>query len=167
MILDAHTVLVNGLNDAGPWLRRFTLGGAPTDVCVGCHPTLVGHEARIDGTESTHTLVRADGERPLPSASVYGLSPRGTVWAFVAMIEVRPYEYERHLHIEGVTPPIDQTLSSTLGDIGQLVLADDGTAVVEAAVHVADALQSCVVILRPTTRVVACEPCDSTAEHCR
>jgi hypothetical protein len=89
------------------------------------------------------------------------------VWAFVATIEARPYEYERHLHIEGVAPPIDQTLPSALRDIGELVLADDGTAVVEAAVRVDEDLQSCVVILRPTIRVVACEPCDSTVDHCR
>lgn len=167
-VLDAHTVLLTGSGESGTWLRRQTIGGESTDVCVGCRPDVVAREARIETDESgARTLVRGSGTTALAEASTYGLSPSGHAWAWIRSIEVREYEYQRHLFVEGVTPPVDQVLPAALGDVGTLALADDGTVVVEAAVGTGDTRQSCLVILRPSARVVACEPCDSTAEHCR
>jgi hypothetical protein len=173
-VLDARTVLVGGSGADGSWLRRVSIGGASEDVCTGCRLGNVARTARlVESDDGSRRLVGGDGERAIGSGSPVALAISGRVVARVEMREARPYEYERHLLVEGAAAPIDRVIGDSLTSFGVLLVGDDGTVVAEAAIRGTDprtperSIVSCLVVLHPSARVVACEPCDSTAEHCR
>jgi hypothetical protein len=165
-VLDAHTVLLSTSSDADAALVRTTLDGGRTTVCSGCAFGAVLRGAHIAGER---IVPHADGAAPheIGAGTLLGFSSSGRTWARIEMIEAQPYEWEQHLHVEGLSAPVDRTLPGSLGGVGHAEVGENGSVVAEMAVDRGEARQSCIVVLHPQMRVVACEPCDSTAEHCR
>lgn len=175
MMLDSATVLVgDGAPSGAHVIRRVSAAGTSTEVCGDCSVSHVGREGRIEeNDDGTRRLVGSGPDRALGEGLSWAISRSGRVWARVAIVEARQYEYERRLHVEGLARPIDRVLGESIGDLGEVVVGEDGTVVAEAVVRRwSDPRsewdrQSCLVVLHPSVRVVACEPCDSTFEHCR
>lgn len=165
-VLDAHTFLLSTSSYADASLVRTTLDGARTTLCTGCSIGAVLRGAHVEGER---IVPHAEGVAPheIGAGTLLGFSPSGRTWARIEMVEARPYEWEQHLHVEGLSAPVDRTLPGSLGGVGQAEVGEDGSVVAEMAVDRGEAQQSCIVVLHPQLRVVACEPCDSTAEHCR
>lgn len=149
-------------------VEQVTVAGGRTELCADCSYDRFGGNARLKHhDDGSHVLITPEGERALPSAIAHGLAPGGTVLVRITVIEGPQYEYTKHLVIEGLNAPIDRPLPPSLDTFGTLFVADNGVVVTESAIGIGDARMSCLVVLQPSMRVVACEPCDDTRAHCR